>query len=140
MNPKNLENFTQAIKNSASKLSADEFLPIKESFGELSLKDATIELFYLIEEFAPFGEKNPLPIFECKEAMILSSRAVGPDGNHVRLLLNWEDQDIYIMAFNSDVTKYSPGTFVSFNFSLNLNEWNGNTSLQFMPVGEVKVI
>lgn len=140
LNPKNLENFTQAIKNSASKLSADEFLPIKESFGELSLKDATIELFYLIEEFAPFGEKNPLPIFECKEAMILSSRAVGPDGNHVRLLLNWEDQDIYIMAFNSDVTKYSPGTFVSFNFSLNLNEWNGNTSLQFMPVGEVKVI
>ena len=139
LNPKNLKDFTNAIKDSASKLDADQFLPIKESFGELSLKEATIELFYQIEEFAPFGEKNPLPIFECKKAMILSSKAIGTDGNHVRLLLKWEDQEVYIMAFNSDITKYPTGTFVSFKFSLNLNEWNGNTKLQFMPIGEVKV-
>jgi single-stranded-DNA-specific exonuclease len=140
LNPKNLKDFTNAIKDSASKLDSDQFLPIKESFGELSLKEATIELFYQIEEFAPFGEKNPLPIFECKKAMILSSKAIGTDGNHVRLLLNWEDQDVYIMAFNSDITKYPTGTFVSFKFSLNLNEWNGNIKLQFMPIGEVKVL
>ena len=140
LNPKNLENFTKAIKNSASKLDADQFLPIKESFGELFLKEATIELFYQIEEFAPFGEKNPLPIFECKKAIILNSKAVGSDSNHVRLLLNWEGQEIYIMAFNSDVTKYPSSAFVSFNFSLNLNEWKGNTTLQFMPIGEVRVL
>lgn len=140
LNPKNLKDFTNAIKDSASRLDREQFLPVKESFGKLLLEEATIELFNKIEEFAPFGEKNPLPIFECEKATIIGSKAVGIDNNHVRLLLNWENQRINIMAFNSDITKYPSGALVSFNFSLNLNEWKGNISLQFMPVGEIKVL
>jgi hypothetical protein len=43
------------------------------------------------------------------------------------------------MAFNSNANEYRKGSKVTFNYRLDLNEWNGNINLQFMPTNEVKV-
>jgi len=135
----NLDAFTKGVRTSSKKLSRESFEPLDTAIGELMPSNADLDLFYQIEEFAPFGEGNLAPVFHCKEATVSSSKAVGKEGDHTRLSLNWGGIEVNIMAFNSNENKYPRGSKVTFNYRLDLNKWNGNINLQFMPKGEVQV-
>lgn len=108
--------------------------------GELTPNNVDLDLYYQIEQFAPFGEANPAPVFHCKEATVINSKAVGREGEHTRLSLDWGGAEVIVMSFNTYANKYSTGSKVTFNYRLDLNEWNGNINLQFMPTSGVKVI
>ena len=136
----NLDLFIQNLRVSSRKLPLDDFKPLNLAIGELKPKNVNLDLFYKLEQFAPFGEGNPAPIFHCKKATVITSKAVGKEGDHARLLLNWEGEEVNIMAFNRDAGEYSRGCNVSFDYRLDLNNWNGNISLQYMPTGEVRTI
>ena len=139
LRPENLDAFIEKLRTSSKKLPREFFEPLDTAMGELIPLNADLELFYQIERFAPFGEGNPAPVFHCKEATIVSSKAVGKEGDHTRLTLRWEGKEVIVMAFNSNASEYLRGSKVSFNYRLDLNEWNGNINLQFMPTSEVKV-
>jgi len=136
----NLGAFIEGLKNSSKRLPRKAFEPLDTAIGELDPINADLDLYRQIEQFAPFGEGNIAPVFYCKEATVLNSKAVGKEGDHTRLTLNWGSKEVIIMAFNSNSNKYPKGSTVTFNYRLDLNEWNGNINLQFMPTGEVKVI
>jgi hypothetical protein len=70
---------------------------------------------------------------------VIHSKAVGKEGDHARLSLLWEGMEVNVMAFNSNAKDYPMGSTVSFNYRLDINKWNGNINLQFMPTCEVKV-
>jgi hypothetical protein len=53
--------------------------------------------------------------------------------------LSWGGIEVNVMAFNSNANHYPRGSKVSFHYRLDLNRWNGNVNLQFMPIGEVKI-
>jgi single-stranded-DNA-specific exonuclease len=135
----NLDIFIEGLRESSRKLPREAFKPLGAAMGELIPTNADLDLFYKIEQFAPFGEGNPEPVFLCSEATVIDSKSVGKEEDHTRLTLSWEGAVVSVMAFNSDATKYPRGSKVSFNYRLNLNEWNGNTNLQFMPTGEVRI-
>ncbi len=135
----NLDAFIEGLRDSSKKLPRETFESIDVAMGELAPKHADLDLFYQIEHFAPFGEGNPMPVFYCKEATVISSKAVGKEGDHARLSLNWEGTMVTVMAFNSNASEYLRGSKVTFNYRLDLNKWNGNINLQFMPTSEVKV-
>jgi single-stranded-DNA-specific exonuclease len=135
----NLDAFIKGLRDSSKELPREAFEPLDGAIGELNPINVNLDLYYKIEQFAPFGEGNPTPIFHCKEATVVSSKAVGKEGDHARLTLNWEGKEVIIMAFNSNANEYRKGSKVTFNYRLDLNEWNGNINLQFMPTNEVKV-
>ena len=135
----NLDTFGEAIRAAARRLPREDFEPLDTAIGELNPADTDLNLYYQIEEFAPFGAGNIAPVFECKEATINSSKAVGKEGNHTRLSLSWGGIEVNVMAFNSNANHYPRGSKVSFHYRLDLNRWNGNVNLQFMPIGEVKI-
>lgn len=136
----NLDAFIEAIRGSSKKLPREYFEPLDTAMGELTPSNADLNLYYQIEQFAPFGERNPAPVFQCLEAIVVNSKEVGKDGGHTRLSLNWEGTEVIVMAFNTDPNEYPIGSKVTFNYRLDLNEWNGNISLQFMPTSKVEVI
>jgi len=135
----NLDTFIEGVKAVSKQLPHEAFEPIDVVMGELAPQNTDLDLYYQIEQFAPFGEGNSAPVFHCKEATVVSSKAVGKEGDHTRLTLNWESKEVIVMAFNSNASKYLRGSKVTFNYRLDLNEWNGNINLQFMPTSEVKV-
>jgi single-stranded-DNA-specific exonuclease len=135
----NLDAFIEGLRSASQRLPRSSFEPLDSAIGELTPESADLDLYYQIEQFAPFGEGNPMPIFLCKEAIVISSRAVGKEGDHTRLTLLWKDREIVVMAFNTYADQYPVGSKVSFNYRLDLNEWNGNINLQFFPTGEIKV-
>jgi single-stranded-DNA-specific exonuclease len=135
----NLDAFTKGVRTSSKKLSRKSFEALDAAMGELTPGNADLDLLNQIEAFAPFGEGNPPPVFYCKEATVIHSKAVGKEGDHARLSLLWEGMEVNVMAFNSNAKDYAMGSTVSFNYRLDLNKWNGNINLQFMPTCEVKV-
>ncbi len=139
LRPENLDVFIEEVRTSSKKLPHEAFEPLDTAIGELAPINVDLDLYYQIEQFSPFGEGNPAPVFHCKEATIGSSKAVGKEGDHTRLSLNWEGSEVNVMAFNSNASKYPRGSKVTFNYRLDLNKWNGNINLQFMPTSEVQV-
>ena len=137
---KNLDAFTKDVRASSQKLPRKSFEALDTAMGELAPSNANLDLLNQIESFAPFGEGNLAPVFHCKVATVIHSKAVGKEGDHARLTLLWEGLEVTIMAFNSYANDYPAGSKVSFNYRLDLNKWNGNISLQFMPVSEVSLI
>lgn len=138
--PENLDAFIEGVRTASRKLPREAFEPLDGAIGELTPGNTDLDIYYQIEQFAPFGEGNPTPVFHCKEATVLNSKAVGKEGDHTRLTLSWEGTEVMVMAFNTNADNYTKGSKVTFNYRLDLNEWNGNISLQFMPTSEVKVI
>ncbi|MDM5272593.1 single-stranded-DNA-specific exonuclease RecJ [Sulfurovum sp. zt1-1] len=134
-----LDTFIEAVRAVSRRLPREAFEPLNTAIGDLSPANADLDLYYQIEKFAPFGEGNPEPVFHCKEATIINSRAVGKEEDHTRLSLSWEGKEVTVMAFNSDVNNYPKGSKITFNYRLDLNEWNGKVNLQFMPTSKVKI-
>ena len=53
----------------------------------VSLADVTGGLVEAVTMLAPFGPGNPKPIFGCRDVRLVSSRALGRDGSHRRLIV-----------------------------------------------------
>lgn len=51
---------------------------------DIEPEDATIELAEAIEKLAPFGNRNPKPVFRMCDVQISDVRYMGEDGQHVR--------------------------------------------------------
>jgi len=135
-----LDTFIEELRIASKRLPREAFETLDTAMGELTPSNADLDLYYQIEQFAPFGERNPVPVFYCEEAIVINSKAAGKEGDHTRLSLNWDGTEVVVMAFNTNATRYPIGSKVTFSYRLALNEWNGNINLQFMPTSKVKVI
>ncbi len=99
---------------------------------KLDLDDITQELALELEYLQPFGNANPAPIFLAENVKATNPRIVGK--NHRKMLLastgkkgvNFFDA----MQFNIDPDSAPPEKFEYLLFKINLNRWNGNTTLQ----------
>lgn len=106
---------------------------------EIELKDATIELVNEIKSFEPLGMGNRTPVFMISKLKVLSKKLVGRDQNHLKLKLQKDDSIIEAIGFNigqrfSDLKQNATIDIVG---SLDINEWNGNSSVQ-LKIKDIK--
>src|SRR5690606_29614994 len=52
---------------------------------EVALGDVTEQLARELEQLAPFGAGNPTPVLAVPKALVVGARAVGGDGDHLKL-------------------------------------------------------
>ena len=55
---------------------------------EIALSDVTLDLIAEINRLEPFGMGNPAPVFLLRDADVVSARAVGAEGAHLKLTLS----------------------------------------------------
>lgn len=67
--------------------------------AELHLTDITLELIDQIKMLEPFGMGNPAPVFLLRDAEVLSARAVGAEGAHLKLTLGQSGALMDAIAF-----------------------------------------
>lgn len=99
---------------------------------ELTPDDIDIELVEQISQLEPFGASNPSPIFAVKNLKIKEKRLMGENKNHLRLIctagsaeltcIRWKDGDISLVQ----------GDTLDIAFHPQINEFNGNTSVQLI--------
>ncbi len=106
--------------------------PVLDIDMELDLKEATWELYEAIQKLAPFGEENPKPVFLSRGLEVREARAVGSEGKHLKLTLEYKRQVWPAIAFRLGNVLPALPSRVDVVYYLDANEWNGRRTLQLV--------
>ncbi|MBR5231024.1 MAG: single-stranded-DNA-specific exonuclease RecJ [Clostridia bacterium] len=85
----NLPAFRQRLSEAVASQLGDR-IPMPETVydSEIELSEITVPFIESLSLLEPFGMGNPAPVYLLQNADVLSARAVGADGNHLKLLLS----------------------------------------------------
>lgn len=97
------------------------------------------ELVGEIKKLAPYGMKNPQPVFLSENVVIEDMKLVGQEGRHIKFLLSEEGDRIPAIAFGmgEKADKFHIGDKISIAYSVEDDEWNGNRKLQ-LKIKDIK--
>jgi len=131
----NIEAFRAGLNASAQETYTEEDYKSKESIiGELHASDINFDLLHLIEQYEPYGEANPRPIFLAHNADVLHVKRFGADKSHSRInirLAAYERESFDILAFRQQY-EVARDKKITCSYSVTKNEFNGKVSLQLM--------
>ena len=85
-----------------------------------------------IAQMQPFGNGNPEPVLKLSHGVVLSTRRMGSDGQHVKLTIRDSgERTLQMLAFNAPETFFcEPGDEVVTWFQPTINEWNGQRTVE----------
>lgn len=83
-----------------------------------------------LEQFEPFGEANPSPLFALKDVPVLDARTVGKEGKHLKLTLASPHGSFDAIGFGLGDALDALDTHVDVLGSIETNEFRGNVKLQ----------
>ncbi len=133
--PENLEEFISKFESIVEEsIKEEQLIPTVEVDLDLPLNEVQAGFFKILNQFEPFGIGNEQPIFRCAEVKALPSlRVVGRD--HLKMdIVDANNPSIRIPAIAFNQVKHfehiSRGKSFQICYSLEINEWNGNKSLQ----------
>lgn len=114
------------LKNQLEKL-----LP-KADVTIADLSEVTEELVGKLAQLEPFGNGNPEPVLQLNEVLVTNVRCMGADNQHVKIQVqDVNSKRIELLAFNADKSWFiEPGERINIWFEPNINEWNGNRSVE----------
>ncbi|MFC2948456.1 single-stranded-DNA-specific exonuclease RecJ [Virgibacillus sediminis] len=117
----------------AEQLTEDDFKQEIEISRELTLPEISEELVTEVSRLAPFGMKNPKPVFQIKEVPA-DARQIGGGKDHLKLQFKREKYLLETIGFGMGnlFPHISPGTPVTVAGELGINEWNGNRKVQLV--------
>lgn len=118
----------QAI--AAEQLGALDLRPTLKADAEMRLSDLTPELLSHLRWLEPTGFGNPRPRFVVRGAQVLSARAVGSDGNHLKLILSDGTTRHEAIAFRQGHWLDHLPPEVDILFTFEWNEYNGRRTPQ----------
>tara|TARA_Y100000385_G_scaffold16222_2_gene16412 strand:+ start:2604 stop:4307 length:1704 start_codon:yes stop_codon:yes gene_type:complete len=132
----NLEAFIKQFEQVVSETITSEMLTPKISIDlEMSIADINKKTYRIIEQMAPFGPANSMPVFMVKGMIDNGTgRLIGQEKNHLKLALTDSDNSKTLDGIGFGMSDRFPMVQdkQSFDvcFVMDLNEWNGTTNLQ----------
>ncbi len=110
--------------------------PVLLTDGNLDPEDINIETFHKIERLQPFGRGFEAPVFSGK-FFVDTVTAMGNPKIHLRLALRQKNKcwtAVWFRALDkeTDDMPVNINQYVQCAYTLNQNEWNGNTTLQLI--------
>ena len=124
-------------KYAREQLTEDALIPKLDLEFETNLSLLTLETLKELEQFEPFGQDNPAPQFGVRRAKVVngSPTIMGKERNHLKMLLS--DDVVKLSAIewgaaDKFITVKNPGVALDAAFSPQINEWQGQRSVQLM--------
>ena len=118
-------------------LSDEDLIPSVEIECELEAGDVDIEFARTVDKLAPFGEKNPQPVFCIKDFEVVQQRAIGNNKNHLKLTLKKDDKIFEALCWNTSDLGLKEEDRVDAAFLTKLNFFNNNYSVQ-LEIQDIK--
>lgn len=136
----NLAKFQEKILKIAEKeLKEEDLIPQIAIDAELTLAEVSWSNYDQVQKFAPFGKKNPEPLFLVKNLEIVSLRAVGKNNQHLKMELfgpcsatGSAMKKIKAIGFRlgDHKEKLKVGDCLDVVFEFIADQWNGTRNLQ----------
>ncbi|MCM1339304.1 MAG: DHH family phosphoesterase, partial [Muribaculaceae bacterium] len=95
-------------------------------------QDITTDLVEEISQLEPFGASNPSPVFAINNLKITQKRTMGSDNSHLRLVVSNGAQELTAIWWKMGDSPLSTGDKLDIAFHPQINEFNGNTSVQLI--------
>lgn len=134
-----LNDFISEMNNMAkAQLRDEELFPTIAIDVEVSLDSIDWALFEELAQLEPTGYANPKPIFLSRNVEVISHRCVGQDGAHLQMRLTAPDYtgpyqpQFSAIAFRQGEWGSSLPQYIDIIYSVGVNEWRGNKSLQLV--------
>jgi single-stranded-DNA-specific exonuclease len=114
-------------------------VPTLQIDAAVPLHDMSWEVARELDNLRPFGFGNPVPVFASTNLRVLRPRAVGADGQHLKLAVVDDNGKLWdAIAFRQGHWIGRVPQRVDLAYQLEVNEWNGRTSLQ-LNVQDIQV-
>lgn len=101
---------------------------------EIEGKEITLELAEALELMAPFGSKNPKPLFRMKEAILSKQQPMG-DGRHIRFLAAGSDGALVECVLFNRAEDFQDLIYgdkpVDLIGAVDFQQWRGEKKVQF---------
>jgi single-stranded-DNA-specific exonuclease len=100
--------------------------------ARISLSQASLDLARALERLEPTGQSNDAPLFMTERVKVMEARAVGKDGNHLKLKVSDGPINIDGIAFRLGemAGQLRPSTYIDIVYRLEVNEWNNHVKPQ----------
>ena len=113
-------------------LNGQELKPFIDVDTEVYPTDINVELVEEISQMEPFGASNPSPIFAMKNLKIKEKRLMGENKDHLRLTVQSGTCEFTCVRWQMGDISLVPGDMIDIAFHPQINEYNGNTSVQLI--------
>ncbi|MGB1315017.1 MAG: single-stranded-DNA-specific exonuclease RecJ [Chitinophagales bacterium] len=116
-------------------ITEEQKIPLIEIDAEISFANITTSFMNLLKQFAPFGPENMKPVFVTKNVKNARyTKVVGKEDAHLKVHLKDE------LAYEASGIAFKMGNkldlvlneTIDICYTIEENEWNGNTTLQLM--------
>ncbi len=128
----NLPELIHRLKSlAAAQLSSLDLHPSLSADLEVPISQLNFDLLKQLANFEPTGYGNPEAVFVSRDVKVRSSRTVGAEGRHLKLVLEDERGISYdAIGFRIGAMQENLPSRVDLAYTLESNEYNGRTSLQ----------
>lgn len=111
----------------------EKYLKVQAEFMTEDFEGFSEDLFDDMAKLEPFGNGNPEPIFELEKVKAVEVRAVGKEGNHLRMIvMDSSGQRMTLVAFSApeEWLNTPVNSTISVVIQVVRNEWNGRVSVE----------
>lgn len=130
-----IDAFRRKINRYAATCLDEETLSVSlDADCEVGMRELTLSLAHEIASMEPFGVSNPVPNFVLRDARVVRVIPMG-GGKHMRMILEKDGIEMTAVRFGvtaEDIAAYDAGECVDVLFQLNVNEYQGVTSVQMI--------
>ena len=121
------DSLNQVIKEAVNGRELKPFINIDM---ELSVDDITTDLPEQLAQLEPYGASNPVPVFSISNC-VLKQKTIMKE-KHLKLLVEKDGREFTCLKWNCNDTSLDTGSPLDVAFTPELNEFNGNISVQLM--------
>jgi single-stranded-DNA-specific exonuclease len=118
----------------AEQLNEEQLVPQLDIDAEVPLANLDWDLLRALQTLEPYGQGNPQPVLMARKVRVASARAVGADGQHLKLQLGdgngVRPLDAIAFRLGHLAAPLMRHPLIDVAFTLEEREWNGDRSLQ----------
>lgn len=134
--PEKMSEFVSDVNNYYDSLKLtdqEKYLKVQAEFMTEDFEGFSEDLLDDMAKLEPFGNGNPEPIFELEKVEAVEVRAVGKEGNHLRMIvMDPSGQRMTLVAFSApeEWLNTPVNSTISVVIQVVRNEWNGRVSVE----------
>ncbi|MEB6241666.1 single-stranded-DNA-specific exonuclease RecJ [Staphylococcus gallinarum] len=129
----NVEPLRQALNASMAEIEKTTSLePRKHVDTTIDESEITLKNIQDIQRLRPFGSDFTSPCFELEDVIVQQAKAIGQDKKHLKLTMGEEKLQAIFWQNGHLVQELGDGQPINVIGTLQINEWNGFQSPQFM--------
>jgi len=103
--------------------------------AEVPLSSLNRSVYDTIQQLAPFGVGNPVPVLLSRRVRLVESRRMGGDGEHLHLKLRDKSAVWQAVGFGLGRLESGLGPYVDVVYDFDLDRWRGEERLRLNLLG-----